>query len=70
MISIEVENCKPDMVILEEDSYGNNIYVVVSEPYQDENMLVIDVEDVLTKEVISIGGDPNHGYGPCLFRLL
>jgi len=71
MIPIELEALKPEMVILEEDSYGNNVYVVRSEPYLDEDMLKVECEDVLTKEITPLGYHPEFpGYAPTLFQIL
>jgi len=71
MYPIKLEDLKPNMVIMEEDSYGNNVYVVKSEPYKDKNCLVVDCEDVLTKEIVCLGYDPERpAYSPDLFQIL
>jgi len=58
MIPIKINDLKPDMIILEEDSYGNTVFKVLSKPYipdSDPSFIEVKVKDVQTEEEMIIG---------------
>jgi hypothetical protein len=69
MQRIEISQVKVGMKILEEDSYGNNVYIVEREAYRSDKypFLVADFRDVETGQVIALGGTPP--YEPHLYRI-
>lgn len=61
MIPIKISECKLGMVILEEDSYGNNVFLVTSDPYTIHNMLSVNVRNVQDyDDETYIGQTPNY----------
>jgi len=69
MKRIEISQVKVGMKILEEDSYGNNVYIVEREAYTspDYPFLVADFKDVETGHTIALGGKPP--YEPRLYQI-
>lgn len=69
MNRIYINQVEVGMKILEEDSYGNNVYVVTRGAYKHPNypFLVADFRDVETNEIVQLGGI--DVYEPVLYRL-
>lgn len=75
MTPIKLEDLKTGMIILEEDSYGNNVFKVLCDPYIDaepgrEGCMTVKVKDVQSDLETELSYSPEAWFSPSLYQIL